>query len=63
MTVTRLDDRRPHYQGPAVCLRCNHRWRAVVPVTCEDPIECPACHEIAGLWSIDIEAAPRRGPN
>ena len=59
--IARLDDHRPHAQGPAVCLACSHRWRAVVPAGFEDPIECPACHEMSGLWSIDT-SEPEQSP-
>jgi hypothetical protein len=50
--ITRLDEHRPHRHGPVACTRCGHRWVAVVPDGTTDPLECPMCHQAAGLWSV-----------
>lgn len=38
-------DRGPHLSGPARCLRCDHRYVMVMPITGKvTGLECPACH-------------------
>ena len=46
MSVTNLDDRRPHCNVFALCLACWNRWIGTVVVrTSFFKLECPACKE------------------
>ena len=47
--VTRLDDRRPHWQGHARCLDCRHEWEAVAPRGAVW-LECPSCSLVRGRF-------------
>jgi len=49
MSVTSLDDYRPHRSGPAKCCNCHHIWTAVAPVN-NDDLECPECGLCKGVW-------------
>lgn len=40
---------KPHVEGPAICLYCEHRWRAVTPVGTFE-MECPSCGLFKGVW-------------
>lgn len=40
--IVDLDAQRPHYTGPAVCLRCGHEWISVRPLGVV-ALECPKC--------------------
>lgn len=60
MSVTDLDTRRPHYQGPAKCKSCGQEWRAVVLADYTGPLECPGCHEMTGEL-VDRPATGRPG--
>ena len=36
--------------GPAECSECGYEWTAQRPLALEsDALECPACHEMAGV--------------
>ena len=53
-TVTDINERRPHWSGPALCTRCGHEWRACVPADATDELECPECKTFFGI---------KRGPH
>ena len=44
-----INENTPHAQGPAICLGCNHKWVAVLPVGLID-MECPNCGLIKGVF-------------
>ena len=46
--VIDLDAMRPHYAGPASCLKCRHEWTAVAPVDV-DLLQCGNCGEMMGV--------------
>lgn len=45
----RIKDNDHHLSGEAVCLECQHRWTAVVPVGV-DYMDCPNCGTNKGVW-------------
>lgn len=50
--VTNLDDQRPHYAGPMICLRCFDKSINVRPVAMDEPCECGSCGA-RRVWSLD----------
>lgn len=47
--VVDLNSRRPHLEGAAKCVECQHVWQAVAP-TGTWQLECPACGLLKGVW-------------
>jgi hypothetical protein len=41
-------------QGPAACVACGQKWRAVAPVAVT-VLECPQCHDMTGLFEVHAE--------
>jgi len=48
MSVTELDNYRPHTIRTVDCFKCHHTWEAVYPTYASDGIklECPSCGHI-----------------
>lgn len=45
--------REPHLSGPAMCLCCRHKWRAVAPVGTTE-FECPSCGTHKGVFETTV---------
>lgn len=49
MGIAMQDDDEPHAYGWVTCQLCGRRWVGVWPIGIEAPLECPGCHEFAGM--------------
>lgn len=52
--VVSLDEKReekdPHLEGAARCMRCEHEWEAVSPVgSSPTGLQCPKCYAYSGI--------------
>ena len=45
-----LDAHRPHIQGPAKCLHCNHEWQTVALAGVIN-VMCPSCGLMKGIFN------------
>lgn len=52
----KIEAKKPHLQGRAVCLACKHEWEAVTPVGCPDGLECPSCGTSRGIMAAPTAA-------
>ena len=57
--VVELDAQRPHLEGKARCLACQHAWVAVAPLGVIW-LECPSCSLERGRFVAQVE---REGPH
>ena len=37
----------------AFCRKCGYKWYAITTIDCDVLLECPQCHEMAGMRRID----------
>jgi hypothetical protein len=52
------EEKKPHIQGPAICLACKHEWQAVVPAGADvSKMQCPECATMRGTFATHIETA------
>lgn len=47
--VIDIDAQRPHRSSVASCTLCAQEWMAVAPLNTH-VLECPACHQLAGVF-------------